>query len=141
MLAENTRFSALVWMTSCARDEGSPLGIGFQEQIPQKHTDVEFTMNETATIRLLVCSREMHPLAFLDFSGFQRREPHLYGEGRLLAREIRWPNVFSGTRNVRAISAVVRPPIRRNVSAMRPSTASTAWHAVKMSRSTSSSIT
>jgi hypothetical protein len=84
-----SRFSALVWMTSCARDEGSPLGIGFQEQIPQKHTDVEFTMNETATIRLLVCSREMHPLAFLDLSGFQRREPHLYGEGRLLAREIR----------------------------------------------------
>jgi hypothetical protein len=38
-------FSALVWMTSCARDEGSPLGIGFQEQIPEKHTDMEFTMN------------------------------------------------------------------------------------------------
>jgi hypothetical protein len=69
-------------------------------------------MNETATIRLLVCSREMHPLAFLDFSGFQRKEPHLYGEGRLPAREIRWPSVFSGTRNARAISGVVRPPIR-----------------------------
>jgi hypothetical protein len=35
-----------------------------------------------------------------------------------LARLIRWAMVASGTRNARAISAVVKPPTARRVSAM-----------------------
>jgi hypothetical protein len=36
---------------------------------------------------------------------------------RGLARLMRWPIVASGTRNARAISAVLSPPTARNVSA------------------------
>ena len=36
---------------------------------------------------------------------------------RCFARLIRWATVASGTRNARAISAVVNPPTARNVNA------------------------
>jgi hypothetical protein len=46
--------------------------------------------------------------------------------------------VGSGTRKARAISAVVRPPSSRSVSATRASVDSTGWQAVKIRRSRSS---
>ena len=55
-----------------------------------------------------------------------------------LARTMRWAIVGSGTRNARAISAVVRPPSRRSVSATRASVDSTGWQDVKIRRSRSS---
>src|SRR5438093_2247827 len=55
-----------------------------------------------------------------------------------LARTIRWATVASGTRNARAISAVVRPPNRRSVSATRASVESTGWQVVNMRRRRSS---
>ena len=55
-----------------------------------------------------------------------------------LARTMRWAIVGSGTRKARAISAVVRPPSRRSVSATRASVASTGWQDVKMRRRRSS---
>ncbi len=56
------------------------------------------------------------------------------------AREMRWPIVGSGCRKARAISAVVRPPTRRSVSATRDWTLSTGWQATNISRSRSSAI-
>jgi hypothetical protein len=50
------------------------------------------------------------------------------------------PLVGSDTRNARAISFVVSPPIIRRVRAIRASGDSTGWHAMKISRSRSSSI-
>src|SRR6266567_8024226 len=55
-----------------------------------------------------------------------------------LARTMRCAIVGSGTRNALAISYVVRPPIRRRVSAARASADSTGWQAMKISRSRSS---
>ena len=51
---------------------------------------------------------------------------------------MRWAIVGSGTRNARAISAVVSPPSKRSVSATRASVGSTGWQAVKIRRSRSS---
>ena len=55
-----------------------------------------------------------------------------------LARTSRWAIVGSATRNARAISAVVRPPSVRSVSATCASTASAGWQQVKISSSRSS---
>src|ERR1044071_9212693 len=55
-----------------------------------------------------------------------------------LARTMRWAMVGSGRRKARAISAVVKPPSRRSVSATRASVERTGWQAVKMRRSRSS---
>ena len=55
-----------------------------------------------------------------------------------LARTSRWAMVASGTRNARAISAVVSPARVRRVSATRASVASAGWQQVKISRSRSS---
>ncbi len=55
-----------------------------------------------------------------------------------LARTIRWATVGSGSRNARAISAVLRPHSRRRVSATRASAGSTGWQATNSSRSRSS---
>jgi hypothetical protein len=44
-----------------------------------------------------------------------------------LARLIRWPTVDSGTRNARAISAVVRPPTARSVNATCDALVSDGW--------------
>src|SRR3989344_3282727 len=55
-----------------------------------------------------------------------------------LARTMRWATGGSGTRNARAISAVVSPPNSSKVSATRASVGSTGWQAVKMRRSRSS---
>ena len=55
-----------------------------------------------------------------------------------LARTSRWAIVGSGTRNARAISAVVRPPSVRSVSATCASVASAGWQQVKISSSRSS---
>ncbi len=51
---------------------------------------------------------------------------------------MRWAMVASGTRNARAISAVVRPQSTLSASAVRASVDSTGWHAVKTRRSRSS---
>ena len=51
---------------------------------------------------------------------------------------ILWATVGSGIRNARAISSVVRPPSRRNVSATRASEESTGWQTTNTSRSRSS---
>ena len=51
-----------------------------------------------------------------------------------MARTMRWAMVGSGTRNARAISAVVRPPSKRRVSATRASVESTGWQAVNTRR-------
>ncbi len=56
------------------------------------------------------------------------------------ARTMRCAIVGSGTRNARAISFVVSPPISRRVRAIRASGDSTGWQAMKMSRRRSSSI-
>ncbi len=55
-----------------------------------------------------------------------------------LARTSRCAIVGSGTRNARAISAVVNPPSSRSVSATRAGRASAGWQHVKISRSRSS---
>src|SRR5580700_6151425 len=55
-----------------------------------------------------------------------------------LARTSRWAMVGSGTRNARAISAVVSPPSSRSVSATRAAVPSAGWQQVNMSRSRSS---
>src|SRR5450631_243682 len=55
-----------------------------------------------------------------------------------LARTRRWAIVGSGTRKARAISAVLRPPSSRNVSATWAAVASDGWQQVKMRRSRSS---
>ncbi len=57
-----------------------------------------------------------------------------------LARTIRWATVGSEESTARAISAVVRPPSSRSVSAIRASADSTGWQTVKISRSRSSSM-
>ena len=57
-----------------------------------------------------------------------------------LARTIRWAIAGSATRNARAISAVVRPPSDRSVSATRAGGASAGWQHVKISRRRSSRI-
>src|SRR5687768_8293253 len=57
-----------------------------------------------------------------------------------LAPTSRWAMVVSGTRNAWAISAVVRPPIIRSVSATRPSGDSPGWQQVKMRRRRSSGM-
>ena len=54
------------------------------------------------------------------------------------ARTSRWAIVASGTRNARAISAVVSPPSVRSVSATCASVASAGWQQVKTSSSRSS---
>lgn len=56
------------------------------------------------------------------------------------ARTMRWATVGSEARNARAISSVVSPPSNRSVSATRASVDSMGWHAVKISRSRSSSM-
>src|SRR5205823_12611551 len=56
-----------------------------------------------------------------------------------LARAIRRAIVVSCTRKARAISATVRPPSRRRVSATRASVASAGWQQVKTNLSRSSS--
>ena len=55
-----------------------------------------------------------------------------------LARTMRWATVGSGSRKARAISAVLRPPSRRRVSAARASGASSGWQAMNIRRSRSS---
>src|SRR6476646_7417945 len=55
-----------------------------------------------------------------------------------LARTSRWAIVGSGTRKARAISAVVRPPNSRSVSATRALGASAGWQHVKIRRRRSS---
>ena len=55
-----------------------------------------------------------------------------------LARTMRCATVASETRKARAISAVVRPPSSRSVSAIRASVESTGWQQVNTSRSRSS---
>ena len=57
-----------------------------------------------------------------------------------LVRVSRFATVASGTRNARAISAVVSPVRLRSVSATRPSIGSAGWQHVKISRRRSSSI-
>ena len=52
-----------------------------------------------------------------------------------LARVSRCAIVVSATRKARAISATVRPPSNRRVSATRASGASAGWQQVKISRS------
>ena len=56
------------------------------------------------------------------------------------ARTSRCASVGSGTRNARAISAVVRPPTRLSVSATCASAASAGWQQAKISSSRSSGI-
>ena len=73
------------------------------------------------------------------------RRPRAPGRGSspplifFFARVIRCAIVVSGTRNACAISATVRPPSSRRVSATRASGASAGWQQVKISRSRSSS--
>jgi hypothetical protein len=57
-----------------------------------------------------------------------------------LARTIRWATVGTGTRNARAISSVVSPPIKRSVSATRASVERIGWQAMNMRRRRSSPI-
>ena len=61
---------------------------------------------------------------------------------RCLARLIRWPTVFSGTSSARAISAVVRPPTARRVSATCAGAVSAGWQqsSSKVSESSTSEI-
>jgi hypothetical protein len=48
-----------------------------------------------------------------------------------LARLMRWAIVASGTRNACAISAVVRPPTARNVSAIAEARVNAGWQHMK----------
>ena len=61
-------------------------------------------------------------------------------ESVFFARTMRCCMVATGTRNMRAISSVLRPPTMRSVSATCASRERTGWQAVKTSRSRSSSI-
>src|SRR5215831_13686464 len=56
-----------------------------------------------------------------------------------LARLIRWAIVASGTRNAWAISAVVKPPTARNVSATAEAGVNAGWQHMKRRTSVSSS--
>ena len=56
-----------------------------------------------------------------------------------LARLIRWAMVASGTRNAWAISAVVKPPTARNVSAIAEAGVNAGWQHMKRRTSVSSS--
>ena len=56
-----------------------------------------------------------------------------------LARLMRWAMVGSGTRNAWAISAVVKPPTARKVSAIAEALLNAAWQHMKRSASVSSS--
>ncbi len=56
-----------------------------------------------------------------------------------LARLIRWAIVASGTRNARAISAVVKPPTARNVNAIAEAGVNAGWQHMKRRTSVSSS--
>ena len=56
------------------------------------------------------------------------------------AREMRWAIVGSGTRNAAAISAVVRPPTARRVSAIALAGVSESWQARKSRARLSSSL-
>ena len=58
---------------------------------------------------------------------------------RCLARLMRWATVASGTSSARAISAVVRPPTARNVSATCETRVSDGWQQSSSSASVSSS--
>ena len=56
-----------------------------------------------------------------------------------LARLIRWAIVASGTKNALAISAVVKPPIARKVSAIADAVLRAGWQHMNRSTSVSSS--
>ena len=56
-----------------------------------------------------------------------------------LARLIRWAMVASGTRNAWAISAVVKPPTARKVSAIAEAGVNAGWQHMKRRTSVSSS--
>ncbi len=56
-----------------------------------------------------------------------------------LARLIRWAMVASGTRNARAISAVVKPPTARNVSAIAEAGLNAGWQHINRRTNVSSS--
>ena len=94
--------------------------------------------------RVALVEDEVDDLEHRGRAGPPARRPRGTSNGTLasararLARTIRWATVGSGTRKARAISSVVRPPSRRNVSATRASGDSTGWQEVNTRRSRSS---